>query len=894
MKALFRAIPLLILVLALSACSQVMQASNPSPDPKGNPAVKELVDNKPVRFKLDNGFTVILKENHEAPVVAMQVWVEAGSAFELPNEYGITHYIEHMIFKGTPSDPDGEVAKRIEDLGGDINAYTTLDHTNYWAVTPSYAAEEVLEKLGDAVVNAKFDPEEMRKEKEVVIEEIRMGQDSPGRRRSKKLMAAVFGKDHPYGRPVIGTIASVKRYSREDVLNYRKRLYRAPNMLLIMVGDFDAAKMVPRIKRLFAPLDSKPVDEFVMPPARKGDGPSLVVMKEKVKQASLSFAWPIPGLPSDEVYALDMAGSVAGDAETSRLNAVLKEKLGLVDSVGAYAYTPKGVGFFSVSASLNPAKLDKAWPAMLEQILGFINDPPSADELNKARVALTSAFIRQRQTMKAQANNLGYFEMMRGGFEQVDAYTERYKKVTAQQVSAAIKKYLTLDNMRILIQTPENTSLPDLAELKVKAGNIYAKLAAKPAPVAQKAVKKELSNGLTLIVRPRNSLPLISYELIAPGGSAAENKNTSGVHSLWARTVTRGSKNYSYEQLAETLDSLAGSISASSGRNFVSMSGSFLAGDARKGLEMMADAWLHPSFAPEQIKRAKAEQMAALRRQQSSPQGRLFVDFRKVFYGDHPYSLNPLGSMESLAMLDRVDLQAAHQKMRGPRGLVLSVVGQVNPDKVADWAVELFGAGKGLARQPDYVEVKAPQEPRRKVVVDNNAKQTQIVLGYLAPSARNQDRHALSVLQTILGGMGGRLFRDLRDQRSLAYSVGPFYSQGYQLGVFGIYMGVGPGKEKEALAGLREHLDRVRNQPPSQEEMKAAKAQILGGLAIGLQSYGALASTLGNNQAMGRGYLYHKELPQKIRAVTAEDVRRVAAKYLDPLKEVRLTLGPAK
>ena len=849
---------------------------------------------EPIRYQLDNGFTVILKENHEAPVAAFQVWVGAGSANEELHEYGITHLIEHMIFKGTPTDPQGLMAKRIEALGGDINAYTTLDHTNYWTVAPSYAAADVLDNLADAVVNAWFDKTELAKEKEVVFEEIRMGQDDPGRRRSKALMAGVFGKNHPYGHPTIGSIESVGSITRQTIVDYINKWYRGPNMILVGVGDFKVDELKPIIAKHFSKLSSEPVKNFSLPAINTPKEPRLVAMKEEVRQANIAIAWPIPGLPDPEVYSLDMASTVLGDGQTSRLTAVLKEKLGLLDSIGSYAYTPEGQGFFALSASLSPDKIKEAWPAMLKEALTMVSQPPSKAELNKARVSLSASFIRNRQTMKAQADNLGYFEMMHGGYEQVQTYTAKFNAVTARQVSEVARKYLTLDNMVVVIQAPKDAAVPDVAQLKQDAAKIYAELksAPQPAPAQLEAQRKELANGITLLVQPRTSLPLVSYKLIAPGGYAGENKQNAGLHELWSRTLERGSQNYSYDRLTETLDNMAGSVGSFSGKHFSGISGDFLAKDAKEGLSIMADLWLRPTFDEEQVKRAKAEQYASLRRQLSSPTGRAFRDFRELFYGDHPYALNPLGNQESLVKLSGADLMAAHAKLQGTKGLVLSVVGDVDPAQVESWVNQLFAGAAGQARQPELVEVKAPDKPRIKHVEEKNAKQSQIILGWLTPGSLSKERHALNLLQAILGGMGGRLFLDLRDQRSLAYSISPFYSDTLQLGVFGIYMGVGAGKEKEALAGLKEHLDRIRTEPPTEEELERAKAQMLGGLAIGLQKNGALADTLASDEALGLGYLNYKKLPEEIKAVTAKDIQQVAAKYIIPEHEVRLVLGP--
>lgn len=846
---------------------------------------------EPVRHKLPSGLTVITSENHEAPVVTFQVWVRAGSAFERPHEYGITHLIEHMIFKGSPKYPAGQMAGRIEGLGGEINAYTTFDHTNYYVTAASRNAGEVLELLADAVVNASFGEKELAREKEVVVEEIRMGEDDPDRRRSKALFRLTFG-DHPYGRPVIGSKASVRAITRKDILDYRARWYKASNMLVVAVGDFKTAELLPRIKKAFAKLPAGSAPDFKLPPVKVPKGPRLLVMREKVRQASVVLSWRIPGLPSDEVYPLDMAATVAGDGETSRLYAALKEKKGLVDSVSAGAFTPKGIGLFEVEAQMAPDKAASALEPLLGQTLSLISKPPISAELKRARVNLAASFIRGRQTMQGQARTLGYFEMMRGGFEKAKTYLERFKALGAGEVTEAARAYLTPGRLAVVIQIPEGAKVPDQKELAKMADKIFAGLKPTAARAEEKPARFVLSNGLTLIVRPRHAVPLTAFTLAAPGGQAAETAQTAGIYQLWAETITRGSKNRSYEELTLELESMAAGLSGFSGKSACGVSGSFLAADWRRGLELLSEVWLSPTFQPDQVRKAKAEQLAGLRAQQDSPVSRAFLALRSLLYGNHPYAFNPLGSVEVLARLGQKDLLAAHKRVKGPKGAVLTVVGDVETDEVKKEVERLFGKAKGAVTPLDPAKVQPVASPRQDALEDKKAKQVQIVLGYLAPDATDPHRHAMEVLSQVLGGMGGRLFLDLREKRSLAYAVSPFYSDARQVGVFGVYMGVGVGKDKEALDGLARQLGMVRQNPPSAEEIKRAKAYILGGLAIGSQAYSAQASIMTMNELLGLGYLYQDKLAADISAVTPRQILDTAKKYLDPKHQVKVTLGP--
>ncbi len=855
-------------------------------------ALPALAQAAPERHKLANGLTIITSENHEAPVVAFQVWVKAGSAYETKGEYGITHLIEHMIFKGTPTYPAGQMARLIEALGGEVNAYTTFDHTNYHVTASSLHAPQALAILSDAVANASFDPDELKAEKEVVVEEIRMNADDPARRRSRELQALSYGPDHPYGRPVLGSEASVRAITRQNILDYRAKWYRAPNMVVVAVGDFHTAELLPLLQRAFGGLDSRPAPEFHLPPVQAAPGPRLKIMREKVRQAALGVTWLAPGLPSDEVYPLDVAAALLSEGRTSRLYSQLKEKRGLVDAVDASNFTPQGQGLFEIEARLAPEKTSHAWPALIAETLSLASQPPSGAELKRARVGLTAEFVRSRETMSGQARLLGYFELLRGGFEKSADYLERYRQVDSSQVAQAIRANLRPENMSMVLQLPEGAEAPDLDSLSALARKAFAE-AVPPAEAPEEAAAKiELNGGLTLIVKPQKAVPLVSLVLAAPGGQAAEQASLAGLSQLWARAVTRGTKERSFEQLSQELESMAGSINGFSARSTAGLTGSFLAQDWRRGIELMAEVWREPAFPPEQVERAKEEQLALLRAQEDSPVARTFKAFRHLVYGDHPYGRDPLGTPEILAALTREDLVRAMAKVQGPKGVVLSVVGAVEPEEVRVEAERLFAGLHGQVSPPPTPAPQPIVQPRHKKISDPKAKQTQIVLGFQAPSANDPRRYAMELLEALLGGQGGRLFRDLRDQRSLAYAVQPFYSASWHAGVFGMYMAVGPGKQDEALKGLAEHIELLRDGPPSEQEVARAKSYLLGREAIGLQSYAAQAMTMAVDELLGLGFDNYQHTPERVQALSAADMQQAARQVLLPTGEARLTLGP--
>lgn len=850
-----------------------------------------VVNAAPQRHKLPNGMTVITAENHESPVVAIQVWVRAGSAYEDPHEYGITHLIEHMIFKGTPSRPVGQMARQIEALGGQVNAYTTLDHTNYYVVTASQNAGQALDILADTVANASFDAGELVREKEVVVEEIRMNQDNPARRRTRAILAAAFGKDHPYGRPVIGSEKSVRAISRQDILNYRAKWYRGPGMLVVAVGDFNTAEILPRIEKAFAGVSAQQPPTFVIPPVKTNKGPRLVVLREDVRQAAIEAAWLIPGLPSPEVFPLDMAATVLGDGRTSRLYKQLKYKAGLADGVSSSAYTPQTVGLLSTEASLEPDKVTGAWPELLAVSQSLINQPPQPGEMERARVNLAASFVRQRQTMAGQASTLGYFEMMRGGFEKAADYLRNFNAVGAGQVAEVARKYMTPDNLTMVIQVPKGAAAPDQATLAKQAKEAFAKLNAEPKTDRDKPRKIVLQNGLTVIIKPARAVPLVSVVLAGPGGQSAETPQTAGIYRLWSNTITRGAAGRSFLEISTTLEDMAASISGFSGKGSAGLSGSFLNQDWQQGLALMADVWFKPDFPEAEVAKAKTEQTAALRAQMDQPWIRAFDAFRPLLYGGHPYAMNSLGTMQSLTSLNRESLLKTHARLKGPGGLVLTIVGDVDFETALAQVKQLWGAHTGRVQPIKVTEVNPLAKPQSGTIRDPKVKQTQIIIGFIAPDSTDPRRFPLNILEAILGGQGGRLFRDLRDKRSLAYAVQAFYSEAWHVGSFGFYMAVGPGKEAEAIAGLEEHLNQVISNEPSKDEMERAKAYLLGSRAISLQTYSAQAMVMTMDELMGLGWRDYLKTPQRINAVTPEQVQKVAAEFLSHKHKAQLTLG---
>ncbi len=411
----FGALRLMPVILAAAVLAAAVSCSREEKS-MDNEAVKtKTTVNGVTKFELENGLTVILEENHSSPVVAVNVWVKTGSACENEGEYGLAHVHEHMLFKGTEKRAVGEIARVIEGSGGDINAFTSFDETVYYVVMASRFQDTALDILSDAMQNSTFDPEELNKELEVVVEEIRRGQDSPGRNLSEQLFSTMF-QEHPYGRPVIGSMESVKSFTRKGITDFYHKWYSPQNMALVIVGDFDPQTIEPKIEETFGKLKRWDIPKCDIAPEPAQKEMRAFVLDKPVQEGYFSLAYHVPNARGEDVPALDVLANILGGGESSRLYREIKEEKGLTNSIYAYAFTPKREGIFAVGGTLDPAEAKEALSEIIEQIARMKHEPVSDLDLSKAKVNIESDAIYTKETMQGQAQKLGYYEVEAGDF----------------------------------------------------------------------------------------------------------------------------------------------------------------------------------------------------------------------------------------------------------------------------------------------------------------------------------------------------------------------------------------------------------------------------------------------------------------------------------------------
>jgi zinc protease len=407
------------------------------------------------KIKLKNGLSVLMIENHKSPVVSVQMWVKTGSADEGKGEEGISHFIEHLVFKGTDKYKVGEIASIVEASGGELNAYTSFDQTVFYVNISREFSDVALDTISEMMGFPQFDSTEIDNEREVVIEEIKRGNDSPGRQASRLLFSTCF-QEHPYGIPVIGFEKLIKKVSRKVLVDYYQSRYIPTNMHLVVAGDFDSKEMAQKIDQTFGRLKSFKLRRVSRKKEPKQTKPRLKVQKAAFEEAQFHMAWRVPGASHKDVAALDVLAMIIGQGDSSRLTQKLRLESAVTNSIGAGTFTPKDNGLFTVSGSLNVEQAQAAFTGLQEELLKIVAQPPTADELKRAIVNLESEEFYSMETIEAVARKAGSFENLMGDHNYFQKFMKQIYALTPEDIQKAARKYLGTEAVNVVMMTPRN------------------------------------------------------------------------------------------------------------------------------------------------------------------------------------------------------------------------------------------------------------------------------------------------------------------------------------------------------------------------------------------------------------------------------------------------------
>ncbi|HEY5296919.1 MAG TPA: pitrilysin family protein [Verrucomicrobiae bacterium] len=827
---------------------------------------------------LDNGLVIIVREDHSAPVVSAQAWCAAGSIHE--GRWlgaGLSHVLEHMLFKGTTTRPGSRIDQEVQEAGGYMNAYTSFDRTVYHIDVPNTGARTAIDILCDIMQHATLPPDDLAKELDVIRREMDMGQDDPGRRSGRRLFETAYTKS-PYRFTIIGYPDIFNELKPENIRDYYTEKYAPNNIFYVVAGDIKNDAVVAQIKTAYAHAKARAIPPDVLPLEPRQTAARETIEEAAIELGHLHFAWHIPELRHADIPVLDVLAVLLGSGRSARLYQEVRERQGLVHHVDAWTYSPGLPGLFGASAVLDPAKFPAARDAILAEIEKIKTHSVSPGEVRKAVKQFISATLSARKTMEGQAQNLGGNWLAASDLNFSERYLAAVKRITPEEVQRVARQYLTAENRTLYALLPNGTS-PKLS-VTVEAN-------------ADHPVQKFEINGLTLLVKEDSRLPFVEFRAAFKGGVLAETPDNNGITHLLAKMLLQGTHRRTSEQLATEIESIGGHIESYGGNNSFGVNVEVLSDDFGTGLDLLADVLLHPAFPAAALERERAIQLAGLAARKDDLLKSAIVALRWALFDDASYGLDPLGTEASVQKISAVALKTLHEQLTVPNNCVLAIYGDIPARAVQSAVAKAFANWKKLPAPPTFNLQPSTFNPAQRIEATRDKKQAVVVIGFRGATLFDPDRYALELLQEACSDLGSRLFLRVREKLGLAYYVGAQNFLGLAPGYFAFYTGTEPGKAARVEQELLLEAALLRREGLSAEELSRAKAKLIGQKKIARQELGGLAHAHALDELYGLGFDHGDREDALLAAVTIEQTRAAAQKYLKPEACVISVLQPA-
>jgi zinc protease len=824
---------------------------------------------------LPGGLTVILDEDHSAPVVSAQIWVGTGSQHE--DRFagcGLSHLLEHMVFKGTRDIPGPELATRVNAAGGQWNAYTSFDRTVYYIDGPSASVPSFLEVLFELVFFPAFPPEDFETEKDVIRREIDMGRDDPDSAASQLLFRTFFQRD-PRRHPVIGHLALFNTVTHDDMAHYHRTRYLPANCFFILSGQFDSEAVLKDLHERASGLPSGPLCEPSQEIEPQQLGRRTARETFPIPISNTSLAWQTPGLGHPDSAPLELLAQVAGGGRSSPLYRVLHEERGLAHHISSWAWSPpRGPGIFSISAEVDHQHRDEVEEAAISELTKLL-DGDLERPLEKARRMVFASQFRTLATAAGRAGDLASNWHEARNLDFTRDYLEALDTVTPDDLRRVARTHLRDERLTITSLDPEQQSAPHISTTRTSGpGEITA---------------HQLSNGIPLITRHDPRVPTIYLQAPFRTGLPSETAATNGINKLHATLLTKGTGTRSSAEIAEEIESLGASLGAGSGNNTTILSAFSLRPDLPKVLEIAADIARDPIFPEQAFDLERDTQRADIEESLEDPVKTAFRTLRRQLFGEQHYGLPRLGTLASLKGLTPEALRRHHDSAITASNGVIALFGDIETDAAIALCEEHF-ASLPVGSPPEPLAFEATGHGEVTSRLDK--QQAVLAVGFPGGPVDSADAPALEILHDYCSNMAGPLFSRIREQLGLAYFVSATQFHGLGTGLFAFYLGTSAEQLDLARQNLLAEIERLATDGVPAEALEHSKTSILASDAMENQSNRSMAQLSAINTLFGLGPNHHEVNARRIRSLTADEVRDTAARYFGSREPVIATVLP--
>lgn len=890
---------------------------------------------------LQNGLRILTREAHHAPVVSVMVWYGVGSRNEGPGQTGLSHFLEHMLFKGTPAFPLGAVEEGVKERGGVWNAFTSYDYTAYYEVLPSRHLEYGLQIEADRMANITFDPALTMRERGIIVAEKEGSENRPDYWLLSALMENAY-QTFPYRHTVLGHKADIKAVTAEALTEHYRRYYCPQNATLVVVGDFETAELLRLVERYFGQIaPGLPVAPLTGQEAEQTAERRLEVRRPG-PTAKFLAGYKMPPANHPDADALQLLSTIlsaqgGGFGRSSRLYRQITAK-GLGTGVSASIWGLQHGGLFMLSGAPTPETKPEALEAAIwSEIEQLQQSPVSADEFARAQRIAQTTLGFTLESIPGQARLLGATALTEG-LAAFDQMFERLAAVTPADVQRVAQQYLVPSRRTTAWFHPDASAaqpseayqppvpaevrtplyqLPAAERERIQAGQpgldvhpgaearreppAGAPVATQTATAARKPLldlarfhRRSLANGATLLVYQAESLPSVLVRLTLESGAVYDGAHP-GLASLTAQMLTRGTAAHTGDELALYSEGLGISVTSEAGRETAVLRVKGLAEQLPQAIDLLAEVALRPTFPADELERLRTRTMVGLRQAANAAEAVARRRLTEALYPEaHPYRMPVGGTEESVPGITQADLLAFHAERYRPNGALFTIVGPVDPAQVADLIERAFAGWSGGAGRPTIPPVPAAKPSQAHFTIAGKS-QTDIALGWPLVSRDHPDFLPLELLATIFGGNGtpatSRLFRNLRERHGISYYQHASFGPALGPAAWTAAMGVNPSRVQEAIDLLKLELGLLAAEPVPATELAGLKAFLTDYPAVQLESTDRLAGRLAEAERFGLGADWIDRYVTLVNELTAERLQAVAARYLDPARLIITTAG---
>jgi len=759
--------------------------------------------------------------------------------------------------------------RKFRSYGGSTHGSTTFDTTSYNAIVNQEHWFEAADLWTDALFFSSIDPKEFTKERDVVLRELKLREDDPMREAFETLFAESY-RLHPYRYPIIGHAALMQGLTAEDVKAYHRSRYQPNAMVIAVVGDIETEAVIKRFTDLTANIPRGRAVAAALPTEPLPVSAREVTREVEAQLGVVTIGFPGVAVDHPDLYALDLLAWVLGAGRGSQLDQALKET-GIVHSVSTWNYTPKDPGQFIVTMRMDPERIPEAVDAVFGELAKAQIQLFDRGEVEAAKRVLLREYLADRQTVSGQAGDLALYESLVGDPTFATRYLKGVEGVSLKDLREMAKRYLKPERATTVKLYPKGTSQPLSAENSQQGGEAETE-------------KRQLSNGIRVLLRPEHRLPLVTVNVAMLGGVRYESDQTNGISALTARMLLRGTRNRTAEEITQAVKQMGAGVYPFSGRNTLGVSLEVMQEAMPEALQLLGELLRDSTFPREELEKERRLSLAALKAKEENPFSWGIRRVQELLFTAHPYRLDSSGNADALVGLQPVHLIQFHQAVLNPASIVVTVVGDFEADEVMGFLEGALGVISPQSKQVlDLPEELALEHLRQRQEITPRAEGL-VMVGFHGLRVGDDQAPAMDLIDTMLSGAAGRLFTEVREKRGLAYTVGTILIHGVDPGSFILYAVVDPAHLESVQTALLDEMRTLGTTPVPKEELEIAKEGLLGARRIGRQSQGAVASQLSLDELYGLGFDYEEQYEAQLGQVGATDIQELAQELLNPTR----------